>query len=70
MTPLSVGELREAIITACDLGGAYGENLSETKSVYLRVDNNYFPLHRVAVSFHEGRFILLLDGVGDENTEA
>lgn len=58
---LTVGELREAIIYACDLGGAYGQNLSETKEVLIRIENACHPLSQVSVTFHEGRFVLMLD---------
>ena len=61
-TGLTVGELREAIIAACEYGGAYGEDLSETKAVLLRVKDEYFPLNRISVSFRGGKFVLLLDG--------
>jgi hypothetical protein len=65
---LTVGELREAIIAACDLGGAYGQNLSETKQVLIRTaEDTYLPLSRVCVKFHAGRFALVLDAVGGTN---
>lgn len=57
---LTVGELREAIIYACDLNGAYGQNLSENKAVLLYVNGEYLPLSKVAVSFHNGKFALVL----------
>jgi hypothetical protein len=58
----SVEELKEAIITACDLGGAYGKNLSETKEVLVRVtDNTYLPVNHICVSFYAGKFVFVLD---------
>lgn len=60
--PLSVGALKEALHAVTELGGAYGRNLSETKSVWIRVHGHMFHLAAVAVISHEGRFILVLDG--------
>ena len=60
---LTVGELREAITRACDLGGSYGQNLSETKPVLVRVKQGepcLLPLASVAVQFDAGRFALVL----------
>lgn len=55
---MSVGALREAIINACDLEGAFGQNLHESKGVMLRVrpttdpvDDLVFPLQQVSVGF-------------------
>lgn len=59
---LSIGALREALVSVMDLGGAWGQNLGESKEVLLRVHGLTFPLRQVAASFHEGRFVLMLDG--------
>jgi hypothetical protein len=68
---LSVGELREAIISACDLGGAHGQNLHESKDVLIRIrvesNDTYLPLSRVSVAFvPPGRFALVLTAGGSE----
>jgi hypothetical protein len=57
---LSTGALREALISAMDLGGAYGANLSGTKDVVIQVGEQFWSLGQVAVSFRAGRFVLLL----------
>jgi hypothetical protein len=59
---MSIGALREALTTFTDLGGAWGSNLRESKEVLLRVHGHVFSLKRVAASFHEGRFVVMLDG--------
>jgi hypothetical protein len=59
---LSIGELREALISAMDLGGAWGRNLGESKKVLLRVDGRMYPLASVSAAFTGGGFALVLDG--------
>ena len=59
---MTIGELKEALITLTDLGGAWGQNMSVDKQVLLRVHGHVFRLTSVAASFHEGRFAVMLDG--------
>lgn len=66
---MSIGALREAIIEATELGGAWGGNMHESKPVMLRVNGQTFPLTTVSASFLSGRFVLVLDGaIGPERT--
>lgn len=62
VTGLSVGALREAIINATELNGAYGKNLHESRAVILRVGGTYYSLAEVAVGFIDGSFCLILQG--------
>jgi hypothetical protein len=57
---LSAGALREALISAMDLGGACGANLHESKDVVIQAGDQFWSLAQVAVSFRGGRLILLL----------
>ena len=57
---LSAGALREALVDAMDLGGAWGENLHESKQFLLSVDGRYYPLAQASVAFVAGRFALVL----------
>jgi len=63
---LSVGALREAIINATELEGAFGQNLHESKDVLVRDrDGGYFPLEQVSVGFVNGAFVMILQS-GEE----
>jgi hypothetical protein len=64
--PLTVGVLRESLVAAMDLGGAYGQNLGESKGVLLQVGDDYWPLERVKVSVRHGLFVLVLEA-GESN---
>lgn len=57
---LSAGALREALISAMDLGGAYGQNLSASKDVVIQAGEQFWSLAQVAVGFRAGRFVLVL----------
>lgn len=57
---MSVGALRECLINAMDLGGVFGSNLHESKEVLLSVDDQFWPLRKASVRFHEGRLVLVL----------
>ncbi len=59
---LTVGELKEHIVCFTDLGAVFGNNLGMDKKVMLRVHGHVFSLSRVAVTVHEGLFVLMLDG--------
>jgi hypothetical protein len=58
---LSVGELRERIVYATELGGAFGENLHESEDVLVQVGDEFWRLSVVKVSFRSGRFVLVLE---------
>jgi hypothetical protein len=58
---LSVGELRERIVYATELGGAFGENLHESKDVLVQVGDEFWQLSFVKVAFRGGRFVLVLE---------
>jgi hypothetical protein len=62
---MSIGALREALTAFTDLNGAWGQNMHESKPVYLRVHGHVFRLTQVAASFHEGSFAIMLDGEPD-----
>ena len=62
---LTVGELREALISAMDLGGAYGRDLPEAKAVLLQVGDQVWPLATVKVSVRDGSFVLVLEAAQD-----
>jgi hypothetical protein len=61
---LSIGELVEQIKTFTDLGGMLGSNVSEDKEVLVEIPELGIsvPLRQVAVTFREGRFVMLLQG--------
>lgn len=60
MNTLNIGQLREATISTTDLDGAYGQSISETKQVLVRVGETYLPLAQVSVGVVAGRFALIL----------
>jgi hypothetical protein len=60
---LCVGALREALIDAMDLGGAWGANLHESKDVVIQAGDQFWSLGQVAVSFRAGRSVLVLKAV-------
>lgn len=62
MRLMDIGELREALLTFTDLKGAWGASMHESKEVLLRADGRVFRLARVAASFYEGSFVIMLDG--------
>lgn len=57
---MTVGVLREALISAMDLGGAYGRNLGESKPAVVEVAGWMLNLDQVAVDFRNGFFVLAL----------
>ena len=59
---MTVGELKEQIVGFTDLGGALGVNLGMEKKVLLRAHGHLFRLSQVAVTVHEGMFVMILDG--------
>ena len=62
---ISIGELREALVSATDLGGAFGGNLHESAGILLRDgDGVTRPLAAVSAAFIGGAFVLVLDGHG------
>ena len=61
---LSIGEMKEQVVTFTDLGGYLGQNVHESKEVWVDVPELEIrvPLRQVAVAFWEGRFVMLLPG--------
>jgi hypothetical protein len=58
---LSVGELREALIDAMDLGGVLGANLHESKKAVIQVKDDFWYVAVVKTCFRNGRFVLVLE---------
>ena len=52
--------MREAVTAFTDLNAAWGQNMAETKPVYVEVHGLKYPLTHVAASFHDGAFCLIL----------
>jgi hypothetical protein len=61
---ISIGELREALVSAMDLGGAWGQDMHESKKALLRIDGETYPLTRVSAAFTGGSFVVVLDADG------
>lgn len=61
MNGLSIGALREALIEVMDLGGAWGQNMHESKPAVIQIGDSYWHLGTVKSSFQGGRFVLILE---------
>lgn len=61
---LSIGALREAIIEAMDLGGAWGSNMHESKEVLVRLDGKCYRAAGASTGVHPGALRLRADGRG------
>ena len=60
-TRITLGVLREALISVMDLGGAWGQNMHESKEVLIQApDGTYHQVAQVAASFVAGRFVLTI----------
>lgn len=62
----SIGELREAIVEAMDLNGAFGVNLHESKDVLLRAGDVYRHLRQISVGFVNGRLVFILEAGAED----
>lgn len=58
--PVSLGQLREAIVAVMDLGGSFGANMHEDKDVLIWDGALFRRLSDVQPTFHNGRFAFLL----------
>jgi hypothetical protein len=58
---MSIGSLREALVSFAELGGAWGSNVHESKRVLLDVHGEVWESARVRVSFRYGRIVLLIE---------
>jgi hypothetical protein len=58
---LSVGALREALADVTEHGGAWGQNMHESKDVLIQVGEKFWRLGRVKASFRDGRFVLIVE---------
>jgi hypothetical protein len=60
MSGQSIGALREALISAMDLGGVAGNNLHESREALIEADGDYWRIDRFVVEFRNGRFVFVL----------
>lgn len=71
---MTAGTLREGLVSAMDLGGAFGANLHESKEVLVRVGDvegkhHYLTVEHVAVAFVGGRFVFVVQAAGQQVEE-
>lgn len=57
----SIGEVKEKIIEATELDGAFGQNMHESKEVVIRTPEGIYSIDEVLVTAIAGKFVMMLD---------